>query len=96
MHILFLTDNFPPETNAVAIRTYDHARVWCQLGHDVTILTNLPNLPMGKIFQGYQNKLIQMEMIDGIRVVRMWTYIAPNRGVLKRTIDFFSLLMSIS
>ena len=32
MHILFLTDNFPPEGNAPATRTYEHAREWIKKG----------------------------------------------------------------
>lgn len=28
MHILFLTDNFFPETNAPASRGYEHAKRW--------------------------------------------------------------------
>lgn len=94
MRILFIADNFPPETNAAAIRTYDHTRIWLKLGHKVTIITGVPNFPMGKVFHGYKNKLAQMEMIDGIRVVRMWTYIAPNRGVFKRMLDFASFMVS--
>ena len=26
--ILFITDNFPPEVNAPASRTYDHCKEW--------------------------------------------------------------------
>jgi len=33
MHILFLTDNFPPEVNAPASRTYEHCREWVKAGH---------------------------------------------------------------
>ena len=39
MKILFITDNFPPEVNAPATRTYEHAKEWVKLGADVTILT---------------------------------------------------------
>ena len=55
MHILFLTDNFPPEGNAPATRTYEHAREWVKLGHKVTIITGAPNFPEGKVFNGYKN-----------------------------------------
>jgi colanic acid biosynthesis glycosyl transferase WcaI len=39
MHILFLTDNFPPESNAPATRTYEHEREWVDPGHQVTAVT---------------------------------------------------------
>ena len=38
VHILFLTDNFPPEGNAPA-RTFEHAREWVIQGHNVTVIT---------------------------------------------------------
>ena len=94
MRILFFTDNFPPEVNAPASRTYDHAREWVKIGHDVTIITCVPNFPKGRIFSGYKNKLWQVEIIDGIRVVRVWTYIAANEGFLKRFIDYLSFMIS--
>lgn len=37
MHILFLSDNFPPEVNAPASRTFEHCREWVRLGHQVTV-----------------------------------------------------------
>lgn len=90
MKILFLTDNFPPEVNAPATRTYEHARIWVGEGHEVTVITCAPNFPQGKVYDGYKNKWRQEEMMDGIRVVRVWSYIAANRGIFKRIIDFVS------
>src|SRR5690606_25507620 len=55
MHILFLTDNFPPETNAPASRTYEHTRRWVEAGHQVTVLTCAPNFPKGEVYPGYRN-----------------------------------------
>lgn len=90
MKILFLTDNFPPEVNAPASRTYDHAREWVKAGHEVTIITCAPNFPKGKVYQGYKNKWRQEEVMDGIKVIRVWSYIAANKGFVKRTLDFIS------
>lgn len=94
MHILFLTDNFPPEVNAPANRTYEHAREWVRLGHEVTIITCVPNFPTGQIFKGYKNKIWQSEYIDGIRVIRVWSFVAANEGFLKRTLDHLSFMFS--
>jgi glycosyltransferase involved in cell wall biosynthesis len=94
LKILFLTDNFPPETNAPATRTYEHARAWVAAGHEVTVLANAPNFPIGKVFPGYKNKLWQRETIDGIAVVRVWTYVTANRGFLRRSLDYFSFAVS--
>ncbi len=92
MHILFLTDNFPPEVNAPASRTYEHAREWVKAGHQVTIITCAPNFPKGRVYDGYSNKLWQREDMEGICVVRVWTYITANEGFFKRTLDYLSFM----
>src|SRR5437773_232909 len=90
MNILFLTDNFPPETNAPATRTHEHTRNWVAAGHRVTVLTNVPNFPAGRVFPGYRNKLWQREAMDGIRVVRVWTYVSAIERFFRRSLDYFS------
>ena len=94
MKILFLTDNFPPEVNAPATRSYEHCKEWVQRGIDVTIITCFPNFPQGKIYKGYKNKLYQSEFIDGIHVIRVWTYITANEGFIKRTLVYISFSVS--
>lgn len=90
MKILFLTDNFTPEINAPANRTYEHCEEWVKLGEKVTVITGFPNFPQGKVYDGYKNKLIKVEYIDGIKVIRVWTFITANEGFIKRTLDFIS------
>lgn len=94
MRILFLTDNFPPEFNAPASRTYAHCKEWVKLGAKVTVITGVPNFPKGKVFDGYKNRWKHEEEMEGIRVIRVWTYIAANEGFLKRTIDFISFMIT--
>ena len=90
MNILFLTENFPPETNAAASRVYERACYWVRWGHTVTVVTCAPNFPRGVLFDGYRNRWHQTEVMDGIRVVRVKTFIAANRGVVLRSLDFLS------
>ena len=94
MKLLFLTDNFPPENNAPASRTYEHCKEWVQKGMDVTVLTCVPNFPYGKTYEGYKNKLYHTETIDGIKVVRVWSYMTENKGVVKRIVDYMSYAIS--
>lgn len=94
MRILFLTDNFPPEGNAPATRTYEHAINWLKNGHEVTVITCAPNFPEGKVFSGYKNKFYHVSNMDGIRVVRVKTYITANEGFLKRILDYVSFMFS--
>lgn len=94
MHILFLTDNFPPEVNAPASRTFEHCREWIKAGHEVTVITCAPNFPKGRVFDGYRNKLFQQELMEGIRVIRVWSYITANEGFVKRILDYQSFMVS--
>jgi glycosyltransferase involved in cell wall biosynthesis len=94
LHILFLTDNFSPESNAPASRTFEHCREWVLAGHDVTVITCAPNFPKGKVFGGYRNRLWQQEQMDGIRVIRVWSFITANEGFVKRILDYQSFMLA--
>lgn len=94
MHILFLTDNFPPEVNAPASRTFEHCMEWIKLGADITVITCAPNFPQGKVYSGYVNKIYSHEIINGINVIRVWSYITKNEGFFKRMLDYLSFCLS--
>ncbi len=94
MHVLFLTDNFPPEVNAPASRTFEHCREWVKSGNTVSVITCVPNFPKGQVYEGYENRLWQSEYMDGIHVIRVWSYITANEGFLKRTLDYISFMLS--
>lgn len=91
MKILFITDNFTPEVNAPATRTYEHCKEWIKEDNvEVTIITCVPNFPHGRVYKGYKNKFYQTEYIDGIKVIRVWSYITSNSGFIKRVLDYIS------
>jgi glycosyltransferase involved in cell wall biosynthesis len=94
MHILFLSDNFPPEVNAPASRTHEHCRQWVAAGREVTVITCAPNFPKGRVFDGYRNALWKRETVDGIRVVRVWSYITANEGFVRRVLDYVSFMIA--
>ena len=93
MKILFVSDNFPPESNAPAARLWEHATRWVKAGHEVTVITCAPNFPEGKVYEGHRNRWRQVEEMAGIRVVRVKTYITANEGFLKRTLDYMSFMV---
>ncbi len=94
MRILLLTDNFVPETNSPALRAYEHARVWMARGATVTVITTIPNFPTGRPLPPYRNRLYQAETLDGLQVVRVWSFLAANRGIFWRSLDFLSFGVS--
>ncbi len=94
MHILFLTHYFPPEVNAPASRTYENAVRWVRKGHEVTVLTCAPNHPNGILYPGYENRWVQWEERDGVRVLRVKTFLSANKGVKKRILNYVSYMAS--
>lgn len=94
MHILFLCHYFPPEVNAPASRTYENAVRWVRAGHRVTVITCAPHAPRGELFPGYRNRMRQVEWLDGIKVVRIWTHIAPNKGTVRRILNYLTYMVS--
>jgi glycosyltransferase involved in cell wall biosynthesis len=94
LHVLFLSHYFPPEVNAPATRTYEHCRRWVAAGHLVTVITCAPNCPTGVVAPGYKNAWLSREQVDGIRVLRVWTWLAPNKGFLGRTMNYVSYMLT--
>jgi colanic acid biosynthesis glycosyl transferase WcaI len=94
MHILFLSHYFPPEVNAPASRTYEHARRWAQeAGVKVTVVTNHPNHPHGLLYPGYVNGWLTREFMDGIEVYRVKTYLAANAGFARRILNYLAFMV---
>lgn len=96
MRLLFLSHYFPPEGNAPASRIHALCKRWVQAGHDVTVITCAPNVPNGVVYPGYKNKLWQKESIDGIQTIRVWTFLAPNKGTIRRTLNYISFMLSVT
>lgn len=94
MKILFLSHYFPPEVNAPASRTFEHCREWARAGHEVTVVTCAPNHPRGRVYEGYRNELWREEQREGVRVVRLWTWLAANEGFALRTLNYLSFMFA--
>lgn len=95
MHILFLSHYYPPEVNAPASRTSESAKVWVKQGHRVTVVTAAPSHPRGKVYPGYKNRWITRDTLDGVELIRIWTFLAANEGFGRRILNFLSFPLSI-
>jgi glycosyltransferase involved in cell wall biosynthesis len=96
MHILFLSQYFPPEPGAPAARVSELAYSWVRAGHDVTVLTAMPNHPTGVVPAEYRGRALVRETVQGVEVVRTWIYPAPNRGRMRRSLAYASYGVSAS
>ncbi|HVB62071.1 MAG TPA: glycosyltransferase family 4 protein [Ktedonobacteraceae bacterium] len=83
-HVLFISPYYPPEKGAASVCVSENAKRLVQRGHHVTVLTTVPNYPTGIVPPRYRGKLLQREVIDGVDVVRAWSYASPNKGFLRR------------
>lgn len=94
IRILLISQYFPPEVAAGANRAYEHAKCWVNLGAEVTVVTCFPNYPTGIIPDKYKGMKYFEETIDGIKVIRTFTYPTPNKGFFKRVLAYFSFMFS--
>ncbi len=94
MKILILSDNYPPEMNANARIISELSQLWAQHNQPISVITSQPNFPMGKIFDGYKNTWYVKSIMNGVKVIRVKTYIYPNKGLVRRTLDFISFGLS--
>ena len=94
MKIAILTQYYPPEHGAPQNRLHDLARRWVLKGHDVTVLTAMPNYPGTKIFPDYRGKFRCSEMIDGVKVVRCWILPPKKKSTMRQLICYFSFVKS--
>ncbi len=83
-HILFVTPYYPPEISAPAVRISETAMRLVKRGYKVTVLTTFPNFPYGIVPAEYRGRVIQQEELEGIRIVRVWSYASPNKGFMRR------------
>ena len=66
-NILLISQYFYPET----FRVNDMACEWVKRGYKVTVLTGIPNYPMGKYFDGYDKKHRTRENWNNVNIIRI-------------------------
>ena len=92
MRIAYVTQWFEPEPNIV--KGVAFVRALEAAGHEVTVVTGFPNYPTGRLYPGYRLRLIQHEMLDGVRVVRLPLYPSHDRSSLRRSLNYLSFFVS--
>lgn len=88
-HILVISQYFYPET----FRINDMAQEWVKRGYRVTVLTGIPNYPMGKFFEGYDYKHNRHEVWNGIEIIRI-PLIARGSSSVGMVANYVSFLNS--
>jgi glycosyltransferase involved in cell wall biosynthesis len=91
---LFLTQYFAPEAGAAPIRLAAIIRQLRRMGHDVEVVTAMPNYPVGRIFDGYRGKFYTCEIWEGVPVHRVWLYAAVGKG-WRRYLNYLSFTLML-
>ncbi len=96
MHILLVTTYYEPDEGAAAIILTRLAKKLHERGHQITVLTALPNYPQGRIHDGYRGKLVVTENRDGIRVIQTWLWATSSPKISRKFISQISFMLTAS
>lgn len=91
MNILVICQYYYPEPFRIA----DICEELQKKGHEITVITGLPNYPEGKIYEGYKNGKKRKENINGVEVIRCFE-IGRGSNSLMLFINYISFLISAS
>jgi glycosyltransferase involved in cell wall biosynthesis len=86
MKILLVTQYFYPEN----FKSNDIALELTERGHEVTVLTGLPNYPEGKIYKSYGFFKRTKENYQGIKIIRTWLVTRGKGGGIRIFLNYFS------
>ena len=86
MNILILTQYFYPEN----FRINDFAKEFKRRGHDITVLTSVPNYPKGKFYKGYGIFKKNREIYEGIKIYRAPVIPRGNGSNIRLSLNYIS------
>ena len=83
MKLLFVSQHFYPEN----FRINDICFSLAKRGHDITVLTGLPNYPEGKIYPGYKHGQNRDQHINGVHIIRC-SLIGRGNNILQYGLNY--------
>jgi colanic acid biosynthesis glycosyl transferase WcaI len=88
--VLITTQVFPPEIHPSAVMVKELAKDISKQGWQVSVAAGYPHHPYGKLYPGYQKKLLSIDTHNGFKVIRGWHLINPNPGTISRSLVMLS------
>ena len=93
MHVLLITQYFPPEIGAAATRWGDYVQILIKKGHRVTVLCEMPNYPLGSYFPGYKRQWVKQEKVSpNLTIIRSFAW-ANNRDSAIKKLGHYLVFM---
>ncbi len=84
MRILIYSYNYAPEPIGIAPLITELAEGLVKRGHEVRVVTGMPNYPERQIYEGYRGKLYLTEKMNGVAVQRSYVWIRPQPSLIDR------------
>ncbi len=96
MFIRIFCHNYWPDNRVTSIRISQMVKIWQALDPllEVEVVCTRPFFPDGRLSADYRFRLLKRESIDGVNVVRLWSVVAPNAGVIRRSASFVTYCLS--
>ncbi len=86
MRILLYSYNYHPEPIGIAPLMTELAEGLVQRGHQVRVVTAMPNYPERQIYPDYRGQLYTTEQRNGVHIQRCYVWIRPNPGLVARVL----------
>lgn len=93
MRLVILSQYYEPEIGAPQRRLSSLARYFASAGHEVTVLTAMPNYPTGKIHAGYGGWMSREAATD-IDIIRTFIHPTQSAKLIPRLLNYFSFVCS--
>ena len=94
MRIIIYSYNYYPEPIGIAPLMTELAEGLVKRGHEVRVVTGMPNYPERQIYEGYQGKLYMTELRNGVAIQRSYVLVRPRHTLLERVILDASFVVS--
>lgn len=94
MRILIYTYNYFPEPIGIAPLITELAEGLVKRGHQVRVVTGMPNYPQRRIYEAYRGKLYLTELTNGVAVQRSYVWVRPKPTLLDRLLLELSFVVT--
>jgi len=94
MHILMISQFFPPHVSGGSIRTFNAANGLTLIGHEVTVITPFPSPPFVSRTEYNGKRNMNWDSVNGIRVIRTWSPFLQDLGLARRLILFLCFMVT--
>jgi glycosyltransferase involved in cell wall biosynthesis len=92
LRLTIVSQYYPPEVTAAAMRVSAFASGLAQLGHEIEVICEVPNHPSGIVDEGFRGKRVVVRELDGVQVRHIWVRASERKTVSSRVLNYGSFL----